>query len=66
LLGLPIDVTGIGPQLDAQPLQRLIEFPYSLLFVDALIALEPFDACAGSLGNRIRELRLAAARWTFE
>ena len=52
---LPIDAAGSRLQLNAKPLQWLVEFPNSLLFVDALIALEPFDACVCSLGNSICE-----------
>ncbi len=56
----------VGFQLDTKPLQRLVEFPNGLLFIDAFIALQPLDTCIASLGNRVCELRLAAARRAFE
>jgi len=42
-------------------LQWLIEFPDRFLFVDAFVALQALDTRVCSFGNRIRELRLAAA-----
>ena len=39
---LPIDTAGFGLQFNAKPLQRLVEFPDGLLFVDALVALQAF------------------------
>jgi hypothetical protein len=58
---LPINAARFGLQLDAKPLQRLIESSNCLLFVDALVALQALDTGVCSLGNRLSELRLAAA-----
>ena len=66
LQGLPINAARLSLQLDAKPLQWLIEFTNGFLFVDALVALETFDTRVCSLSNRICKLRLAAARRAFE
>jgi hypothetical protein len=47
-------------------LQWLIEFPNCFLFVDTFVALQALDTRVCSFGNRICELRLAAASRTFE
>ena len=59
LQGLPIDAAGLGLQLDAKPLQRLIEFTNGFLFVDALIALEALDTL---LQPRQPHMRVASCR----
>ena len=66
LQGLPIDVAGLRLQLDAQPLQWLIEFPNGLFFVDSLVALLAFDYGARCIRDCIRQLSLSAAGGAFE
>ena len=48
LQGFPINTAGLRLQLDAKPLQRLIEFPNGFLFVDALVALQAFDTVSAA------------------
>jgi len=61
LHALPIDATGLGPQLDAEPLQRLIEFSNGFLFVDAFVALQSLNTRICSLSNGVGELSFAAS-----
>src|SRR5580692_5714980 len=63
---LPVDVAGSRLQLDAKPLQWLVEFPNGLFFVDALVALQAFDCCARCIRDCVRQLSLSAAGGAFE
>ena len=66
LQGLPIDVAGLRFQLDAKPLQRLVEFPNGFLFIDALVALQAFDNGFRCIRDSVCQLSLSAAGGAFE
>jgi hypothetical protein len=63
---LPIDAAGSRLQLNAKPLQCLVEFPNGLFFFDALVALQAFDYGGRCIRDCVRQLGLSAAGGAFQ